>query len=69
MWQGLDDITGEPLTQREDDTPQAIRSRLNIYSQKVSPLLEYYGKNGKVYLPFESVDVGDGVHRLIQVSV
>ena len=30
-WQGIDDITGEPLIQRDDDKPETVRRRLENY--------------------------------------
>lgn len=37
-----DDITGEALIQRKDDTEATIRERLRIYHQQTKPLLSYY---------------------------
>ncbi|KAF8136595.1 adenylate kinase [Boletus edulis] len=39
---GLDDITGEPLTKRSDDNPEAFARRLEHYYAQTSPLLYYY---------------------------
>ena len=39
---GKDDVTGEPLVQRKDDTEEAIRTRLAEYREKTAPLIEYY---------------------------
>jgi adenylate kinase len=40
--QGVDDISGEPLIQREDDKEETVRKRLGIYHQQTQPLLKYY---------------------------
>ena len=37
-----DDVTGDPLTQRADDTEEALRSRLAAYYSMTVPLLEHY---------------------------
>jgi len=37
-----DDITGEALIQRADDTEDTIRDRLSIYHQQVGPIVKYY---------------------------
>ncbi|HMN65623.1 MAG TPA: adenylate kinase [Burkholderiaceae bacterium] len=37
-----DDITGEPLTQRDDDREQTVRKRLAIYHSQTRPLIEYF---------------------------
>ncbi len=39
---GLDDVTGEPLIQRNDDKEDTVRKRLDIYSAQTRPLVEYY---------------------------
>ncbi|MDC1300461.1 adenylate kinase [Gammaproteobacteria bacterium] len=39
---GLDDETGEPLIQREDDLPDTVKHRLNVYHEETKPLVEYY---------------------------
>ena len=41
---GKDDVTGEPLIQREDDTEQTVRKRLQIYQQQTAPLIGYYSQ-------------------------
>jgi adenylate kinase len=37
-----DDVTGEELIQRKDDTEETVRERLRIYHQQTKPLLCYY---------------------------
>lgn len=39
---GLDDITGEPLVQRDDDSEKTISKRLDVYHQQTEPLIDYY---------------------------
>jgi adenylate kinase len=39
---GKDDLTGEDLVQREDDTEETVRKRLAIYHQQTEPLIAYY---------------------------
>ena len=43
---GKDDITGEPLIQREDDKEETVRKRLDIYQGQTRPLVEYYSAWG-----------------------
>ncbi len=40
--EGRDDITGESLIQRDDDSEATVRKRLQIYHSQTSPLIEYY---------------------------
>ncbi|MFA6844318.1 MAG: adenylate kinase [Sphaerochaetaceae bacterium] len=44
--EGIDDETGEPLIQRDDDKPEAIANRLKVYAASTEPLIAYYRKKG-----------------------
>jgi adenylate kinase len=39
---GKDDVTGEPLVQRDDDKEETVRKRLQVYHQQTKPLVDYY---------------------------
>lgn len=41
---GLDDVTGEPLIQREDDKEATVTKRLDVYSAQTRPLVAYYSE-------------------------
>ncbi|CAM4730604.1 unnamed protein product [Leuciscus chuanchicus] len=43
---GLDDVTGEPLVQRDDDSPETVSRRLKDYERQTQPVLEYYRSKG-----------------------
>lgn len=40
--EGLDDATGEPLVQRDDDKEQTVRKRLEVYQAQTRPLVAFY---------------------------
>ncbi len=40
--EGKDDVTGEPLIQRDDDKEETVRKRLDVYSAQTRPLVTYY---------------------------
>ncbi len=40
--EGQDDVTGEPLVQREDDREETVRHRLSVYRDQTRPLVDYY---------------------------
>ena len=40
--EGKDDMTGEPLVQREDDKEETVKKRLEVYSSQTRPLVDYY---------------------------
>jgi adenylate kinase len=41
---GRDDVTGEPLIQRDDDQEATVRKRLEVYQSQTRPLVEYYAR-------------------------
>jgi adenylate kinase len=41
---GKDDVTGDPLIQRDDDREATVRKRLDVYHAQTKPLVEYYAK-------------------------
>lgn len=58
---GICDVDGSELYQREDDKPETVRRRIEVYLSQTSPLIEYYRKEG---LLFEV----DGTQAIDQVT-
>ncbi len=61
-----DDITGEPLIQREDDREEVVRKRLEVYRRQTAPLIDFYRKRaaeGELAL----IEI-DGVGEVEEVS-
>jgi len=42
--EGVDDVTGEALVQRDDDKEETVRKRLEVYQSQTRPLVDYYSK-------------------------
>jgi adenylate kinase len=42
--EGRDDVTGEPLIQRDDDREETVRRRLSVYHEQTRPLVDYYSR-------------------------
>jgi adenylate kinase len=42
--EGKDDVTGEPLVQREDDREETVKKRLEVYQMQTRPLIEFYAR-------------------------
>lgn len=40
--EGKDDVTGEPLIQRDDDREETVRKRLSVYHSQTKPLIDFY---------------------------
>jgi adenylate kinase len=45
--EGKDDITGEPLVQRDDDKEETVKKRLEVYAAQTRPLVDYYANWAK----------------------
>jgi adenylate kinase len=43
----VDDVTGEPLVQRDDDKEDTVKNRLAVYSAQTRPLVDYYANWAK----------------------
>jgi adenylate kinase len=45
--EGRDDVTGEPLIQRDDDREDTVKKRLDVYASQTRPLVDYYSNWAK----------------------
>jgi adenylate kinase len=45
--EGIDDVTGEALIQRDDDKEETVRNRLSIYHEQTKPLVGFYSAAGR----------------------
>jgi adenylate kinase len=59
---GVDDEDGGPLVQREDDRPETVGKRLDVYDEQTRPLVAYYRKAGKL----SEVDALDSVSAVAE---
>ncbi len=61
--EGKDDVTGEPLIQRDDDKEETVKKRLEVYHSQTKPLVAYYSKwaaNGDAKAPKYRKIAGQG---------
>jgi adenylate kinase len=61
--EGVCDSCGGELYQRDDDKPEAIKERLEIYREKTAPLVKYYQEKGLLHTVKVNEDFG--THREI----
>ncbi|MGM0701122.1 MAG: adenylate kinase [Pseudomonadota bacterium] len=60
---GKDDVTGEPLIQRDDDRESTVRNRLSVYHEQTAPLVDYYQQWAK-----EDPEAAPAYHRVAGVG-
>ena len=64
---GIDDVTGEPLIQREDDMPETVKHRLQVYQDETKPLVKYYQiKETESSLNYIAVDGSQAVKKVFE---
>lgn len=66
--EGIDDETGEKLIQREDDTKEAVKERLDVYNEYTSVLIDYYDKKG-ILVTIDGAKTPDEVFDQIKKSL
>jgi adenylate kinase len=65
--EGVDDITGEALIQREDDMPETVKHRLQVYQDETKPLVTYYqSETSKSSLKYIAVDGSQSVEKVFE---
>jgi adenylate kinase len=64
----VDDVTGEPLVQRDDDKEETVKNRLSVYSAQTRPLVDYYStwaKNDPLAAPkYRAISGTGGVDEI-----
>jgi adenylate kinase len=65
---GVCDVDGEPLSQREDDHEDTIRKRLDVYRKQTSPLIEYYDEHGILHR-FDGTRSPTEVHDHLRATI
>jgi adenylate kinase len=61
-------VTGEPLSQRDDDKEETVRKRLDVYQKQTRPLVDYYAQwaaTGDIQAPrYERISGTGGVDEI-----
>jgi adenylate kinase len=65
---GVDDVTGEALVQRDDDREDVVRERLRVYRENVGPLVDLYRARGKA-LVIDGNRAPEEVAKAVQEAV
>ncbi|XP_057516375.1 adenylate kinase 4 isoform X1 [Amaranthus tricolor] len=65
---GVDDVTGEPLIQRKDDTAAVLKSRLEAFHRQTEPVIDYYAKKNvvtNIQAEKQPMEVSEQVHKTL----
>lgn len=57
---GISDDDGGPLVQREDDKPETVKKRLDVFEAQTMPLIDYYDARGRL----ARIDATQNVERV-----
>jgi len=60
--EGVCDLCGGSLVQRDDDKEEVVKKRLEVYRKQTQPLVEFYQERGIIY----KLDAGKGVEELFE---
>lgn len=67
--EGLDDITGEPLTHRDDDKQEVVKERLEIYRNVTEPIIKFLEDRGETILEIDGNMPLPSQLKLVQAEV
>ncbi len=66
--EGICDFCGGELYQREDDTPEAIRHRLQVYHQQTEPLIHFYKEKGLLVNINAERPIDETIQHLLKIA-
>ena len=66
--EGVCDSCGGTLIQRDDDKPETVRRRLEVYHQETEPLKDYYQAKG-ILVPVDNQDTIEGTTQVIMEAL
>ena len=64
--ENIDDVSGEPLLLRHDDSEAVVRARLKVYREQTAPLVEYYKNSEVAYFEVDGNPSVDEIRRNIR---
>jgi adenylate kinase len=66
----VDDESGDPLVQREDDTEATVRDRLAVYYEQTQPLVAHYKSQPSIaYIEVDGQGEVEGIQQAISVGL
>ena len=65
--EGICDTCGKELILRDDDKPETVKNRLEVYHNQTQPLIDYYEKKGKLKEVDGTVDMNDVFNAIVDI--
>lgn len=65
--EGVCDVCGKELILRDDDKPETVQKRLNVYHEQTQPLIDYYTNAGILKTVDGTVDINDVFAAIVEI--
>ncbi len=65
--EGICDECGSKLVQRDDDKPETVKERLDVYHEETQPLIDYYEKEGILRTVDGTQDINDVFAEIVKI--
>ena len=65
--EGICDVCGKELILRDDDKPETVQKRLNVYHEQTQPLIDYYTKASILKTVDGTVDINDVFAAIVEI--
>ena len=65
--EGICDACGEKLILRDDDKPETVKNRLDVYHKQTQPLIDYYAKQGIMKEVDGTVDMDEVFNSIVKI--
>jgi adenylate kinase len=66
---GKCDLDGSPLYQREDDKPETVKQRIEVYAKQTAPLIDYYKEKGLLVEIDGEMSIEDVTKAILKIVV
>ena len=67
--EGICDVCGQPLVLRDDDKPETVKNRLDVYHKQTQPLIDFYNAKGILKSVDGTVDMKDVFAAIVAIMV
>ena len=65
--EGICDVCGKELILRDDDKPETVQKRLNVYHEQTQPLIDYYTEAGILKEVDGTIDINDVFAEIVKI--